>query len=605
MAGYSVEDQVTALEALAAGRKVRRIVWGNLALWIVFFLLAAIDLGIILLAFWSAWQTGDWENPDDNLLGAMFPFVFLFLLPIFPAWHRNALPAVDALRHAAVESRDNALFDSALPEEPDTTDLRLGTERFDHIGALSNRQVADRLGRLVPISAILLQPSTLLFNLYNGISRESVLPLGTYLPDSKTVDTSVAVLGALMLLLWIVLFVRARKYRRGVPVTADEWGIQWHPRRHRTVSLAWHDVRSFFKFAYGSTSGSGSAGLKTQVYVLDGGDTLLVWQRYPALSNASAAVRQRKEVDRFVKLVSARTGKPLRDLAVLADELASAPAADLSGAPRQQRMDYGWVDSRVAGIQAPRRLRRRSGRKVALVLALLLLPILLVGGAFAAKAQLHDYQASYYASLPAKLHAHEPLYFSDLTTADDHWFIQDPTSDNPFGYVFADDGYHLTGTQGYVSDSWLHTTYVDSAVEVTASQTAGQTNDGVGLVLRSDIMNSNMVVFFASPTDGSWTLDAFHFGHANFNDNWTYLTGGTSAAIRIGVIQPNRLLAIMRGGQYLLYINNQFVASYYDDAHETPSRGYSGVYVNEANTVGIFTNFTVYQVKPPPSLEYV
>ncbi|HZC78565.1 MAG TPA: hypothetical protein VE258_12510, partial [Ktedonobacterales bacterium] len=88
-------------------------------------------------------------------------------------------------------------------------------------------------------------------------------------------------------------------------------------------------------------------------------------------------------------------------------------------------------------------------------------------------------------------------------------------------------------------------------------------------------------------------------------DNWTYLTSGTSAAIRIGVVQPNRLLVIMRGGQYLLYINNQFVGSYYDDAHDTPSRGYAGVYVNQANTEGIFTNFTVYQVKPPPSLEYV
>src|SRR5260221_1425199 len=111
------------------------------------------------------------RKTKGNMLGAMFPFVFLFLLPIFPAWHRNALPAVDALRHAAIESRDNALFDSALPEEPDTTDLPLGTERFDHIGALSNRQVADRLGRLVPTSGHLLQSSTLPFHLYYGTSR--------------------------------------------------------------------------------------------------------------------------------------------------------------------------------------------------------------------------------------------------------------------------------------------------------------------------------------------------------------------------------------------------------------------------------------------------
>jgi hypothetical protein len=341
------------------------------------------------------------------------------------------------------------------------------------------------------------------------------------------------------------------------------------------------------------------------VYVLDAGDTLLVWQRYPALSNVWAAVRQRKEVDRFVKLVIARTGKPLRDLSVLADELASAPTADLSGAPQQQGMDYGWVDSRVAGMQLPRRAKRRFGRKVALVLALLLLPVLLVGGAFGAKAQLHDYQASYYASLPAKLHAQRPLYFGDMRSPNEGWLVQSPLTNDPFGYSIEDDGYHVTGPKGDWVGAWLRTTYVDSAVEVTASQTAGAQYDGVGLILRSDILNTHMVVFFASPTDGSWTFDAFHYDLSNPDDNWTYLAYGASAAIHIGDLQPNKLLAITRGGQYLLYINDQLVGSYYDSDHITPRRGYAGVYVNQANTEGIFTNFTVHQVKPPPSLEYV
>lgn len=604
MARYSVEDQVTALEALAEGRKLRRIVWINLALRLALLFVVLISLAVIPLAFLSAWQTGDWQNLDDYMLGAIFPFVFLFLLPAFPATRRNALPAVDALRRAASESRDSTFAPVAQSPEPESTDLPAGSARFDHIGALSNRQAAERIARLFTIWPVVM-PVVFLFSLYNSISRESVLPLGTYLPDSKIVGISMAVLGVVVFGMAGLLFIRARTYRHGVPVTADEWGIQWRPRRGRTISLAWHDVRSFFTFSYGSAIGNRSAGLKTLIYVVDAGDALLVCQCYPALSNVPAAVRQREEVDRFVKLVVARTGKPLRDLSSYARQLAERPGAITRHGMLPHTAEYQQYATPLSSKAAARQTRTYVARGCAIVLALLLLPILLVSGAFAAKAQLHDYQASYYASLPAKLHAHEPLSFSDFTSADDHWFIQDPTSDNPFGYVFADDGYHLTGTQGYVSDSWLHTTYVDSAVEVTASQTAGQTNDGVGLVLRSDIMNSNMVVFFASPTDGSWTLDAFHFGHANFNDNWTYLTGGTSAAIRIGVIQPNRLLAIMRGGQYLLYINNQFVASYYDDAHETPSRGYSGVYVNEANTEGIFTNFVVYQVKPPPSLEYV
>src|SRR5258707_3691958 len=162
MARYSIEDQVTALEALAAGRKLRRIVWANLVLWIALCLLVAIDLNIVLLAFWSAWQTGDWENLDYHLIGAAIPFALLFLLRVFPFWRGNALPAVDALRRAAIESRVNGLLDSAQLEESDATEVSIGSdpERFGHVGALSNRQAAERLGRLFPIAAILLQPIT-------------------------------------------------------------------------------------------------------------------------------------------------------------------------------------------------------------------------------------------------------------------------------------------------------------------------------------------------------------------------------------------------------------------------------------------------------------
>ena len=169
-------------------------------------------------------------------------------------------------------------------------------------------------------------PILFLFNLYNGISRESVLPLGTYLPDPKMVDTGEIALGVVVAGMAGLLLFRARTYRRGVPVTADAWGIQWRPRRGRTISLAWHDVRSFFTFSYGFAIGSGSAGQKTLVYAVDAGDALLVCQCYPALSDVPAAVRQRTEVDRFVKLVIARTGKPLRNFPAMRAGLRNALA---------------------------------------------------------------------------------------------------------------------------------------------------------------------------------------------------------------------------------------------------------------------------------------
>jgi hypothetical protein len=379
-------------------------VWANLVLWIALFLLVAIDLNIVLLAFWSAWQTGDWENLDYHLIGAAIPFALLFLLLVFPFWRGNALPAMDALRRAAIESRVNGLLDSAQLEKSDATEVSIGTEpeRFGHVGALSNRQAAERLGRLFPIAAILLQPITLLFSLYD-INQESVLPLGTYLPDSKAVDTVEIVLGATVLIMALFLFTGMRKYRRGVPITADEWGIQWYPRRNRTISLAWHDVCSFFMFSYGSISGNRFAGLKTQVYVLDGGDALLVWQRYPALSSVSGAVNQRKEVDRFVKLVVARTHTTPRDLTDLAEELASdgAPNPDVLAALRQRGTDYGQAAPLHSSIQAPERPRRGLGRRVVFGLVLALLPIVLIGGAFGAKAKLRDYRSSARRPLPS------------------------------------------------------------------------------------------------------------------------------------------------------------------------------------------------------------
>jgi hypothetical protein len=317
-------------------------------------------------------------------------------------------------------------------------------------------------------------------------------------------------------------------------------------------------------------------------------------------------VRQREEIERFARLIITRTGKPLRDLSGYASEFATDPGAIARAGILSHSMKYQQFAAPMAGIPTAKQPKRFSPRGCALVLLLLLLPFVLVGGVFGAKWKLHDYQASYYASLPAKLHAQRPLYFSDFSSSDGSWYERAATAENPFGYVFADDGYHLTGLQSKIIDSWSQFRfYFDAAVEVTASQTAGTTYDGVGLVLHSDWYGNNMVVFFASPTDGSWSLLAYHFGHPNPDDNWTYLASGTSSAIRIGDLQPNRLLAIMRGAQYLLYINNQLVDSYYDSYHDTPRSGYVGVYVNEANTEGIFTNFAVYQVKPPPSLEYV
>jgi hypothetical protein len=277
MAGYSVEDQVTALEALAVGRKPRRIVWVNLVLWIALLLLDAINLGILLLAFWSAWQTGEWRSLDRNWLGSalLIPLTF-FLLVILKVQRRDASPAANALLQASREYGDNTPLASPQPELLDDAEQPSGSQRFGNLGAFSNsKQFFDALNRYSASVPIFLTLQSLP-ELYSGIEHETLPALAPYLPDDLAITIGFAAVVVAYALAIIGVWLRWGRHLHGVPVTADEWGIEWRSARGRTLSLAWHSVQSFFVFSYEISVARTGSTLKSEVHVLDGGETLLV-----------------------------------------------------------------------------------------------------------------------------------------------------------------------------------------------------------------------------------------------------------------------------------------------------------------------------------------
>ena len=169
----------------------------------------------------------------------------------------------------------------------------------------------------------------------------------------------------------------------------------------------------------------------------------------------------------------------------------------------------------------------------------------------------------YIRTLSARVAAETSL-FSDPLTSDDHaWPVQSPTATDTASYHYAYGGYAMTGGQpGYTNIATADALYGDVALAVTARQIGSSHNNGVGLVARSLSANgsyADQIAFYISPTTGYWSLYHYQPGHRNSDDNWQYLDGGSSSAIHTGANATNRLLLVLRGTEYLCYINGQFV----------------------------------------------
>lgn len=63
----------------------------------------------------------------------------------------------------------------------------------------------------------------------------------------------------------------------------------------------------------------------------------------------------------------------------------------------------------------------------------------------------------------------------------------------------------------------------------------------------------------------------------------------------------NRLLLVVRGGEYLYYVNGQFVGRYLETGSTLPLEHYGdpGIFLSDDSTTGVFNDFAIYPAPPP------
>jgi hypothetical protein len=204
---------------------------------------------------------------------------------------------------------------------------------------------------------------------------------------------------------------------------------------------------------------------------------------------------------------------------------------------------------------------------------------------------LQHLQLTRYAALPARIHVEKPLFADALATPDDNWPVGTDSSDD-VTYSYVNGAYQISGDGG---EALANRTFGDAAVEVTVRQTftnpnltMGQLGE-IGLVVRVGGNPDHFVTFTISPL-GDWALMRYE-DTGNDANGWKALAlGQHSSAVHDGFV-PNRLLVLMRGSEYVCYVNDQLVAIAHDDALR---QGRVGLWLDDNTTVGHYSQFAVY-----------
>jgi hypothetical protein len=407
---------------------------------------------------------------------------------------------------------------------------------------------------------------------------------------SESMSVVLSGVTAVLLLLSVVSAFAWYRWSRPVGVHVDGMGIEWRAPglRRRLNRIAWHEAQSFIVASeFGAATWPISGFSIHQAYALIAPDVTFSWQ----IKNPTDAELQTSQA--LIELIFLQTRLPLRDVTTALDRKLWRPELN--------RKKAEVPDEGGASLSAylPFGMRHQRARiwLLAVLVSLLLVQVFVPFLLWPASSWLQDRQRQYYSTLSAQVHLHEPLFADDLSTSRNIWPEE---RNNQFGesYFYQDGAYHMTGRDpDRLMYAWATEMMADVAVEVTAAQIGTAENDGVGLLLRRDYSDSNRVVYQVSPS-GFWSLWRYYSPDDSSND-WHIMDAGTSAAIHTGSGAKNHPLVIMKGSLYLCYINDQFVASVYDQ--KASPRGHMGVYMNTSVTEGVFTDFAVY---PAPEIKW-
>ena len=579
------QDDASVMERRAKRARARSVQFAVLEFLLI--------MGIGVFGLWRAWESANW----DSFWTSTIPLIVFAFFPLLALVLPNRLWfQTERLRDGARGLREvAALGDERLAPVAVLQPAPLSSGEMPagplQIGPLKQRP------SLAPYLPIWLATGFMPLFVLVVFGPLFLIPYDNFAPGglSSPFFTFTPFLFFVPVALWIALL--ARRYRKQtLYVTADERGLEWQPRRNgrnksSTKRITWDQVRSLSRVDQGLEG----------IYVLDASEADLIWT-----VGTTASEEESGASESLLRLIVTRTSKPLRDLSKVASELAQ-PGGNASRRLASRAPSAGGLAT-LPGVyavgQRPKRRQVRAGLWVAG-----LVPVLLAGLLFGAGAWLQWYQPQYLAGIPARVYAEAPLFHDDLASQTGYWPVRQPTSDDPSGYAYVGGTYQLSGN---VADNFVVALeaqqFGDAAYEVTATQSGvlpQNGGDGVGLALHATGDKDNFTVFQVTYT-GAWELWQYKYVDNRASDNWSEVDSGESSAILRGSGEANRLLVVVRGSTYLLYVNDQFMGSYTVSSYDhLPTYGYAGVYLDESAMTGTFTQFSVYPVNPTTPWDYV
>jgi hypothetical protein len=563
---------------------------------------------------WWAWRSGSWDEFYSLLLPAIPGFMLLWRVrEVKPHRRRDAMmrTGARALREVAAHG-DEQDAPLAEPQPAPLEDAELATDAM-RIELGENHPIL--MGIVWVLMALL------------GVMGVGMIGLGAWMaklianpPNHQSLarwEVAVAVgmvgiciaVGIVLagLPIWAVRQdIRRRHQHRYV---ADAWGMRRGEGR-TLEAIAWHEVRSFFRItevAEALTNPKAEAWLRqldehaeegmrrfasearaqnlTMHYVLDAGEHVWTW----SVTRREQA-RQAAMYDRLWGVIVSRGHRPLRDVSQPAARIARAAtegeqAAAAVAGPSATDVALASIAPAPPSGRTQAARGKRWGRVI--TLAPIIAGVVFCGGGWS----LQQYQRALYGGLPARIHAETPLFADSLAADDGLWPVHAATADDA-AYAYVNGVYQISGNGG---QAMLDRTYGDAAVGVTVQQRASNMNEKmgdlgqIGLIMRASDNPSGLVTFTIGPL-GGWALMRYREWGPDAGQWQVLAIGEHNGAIHQGFVR-NRLLVLMRGSEYVCFVNDQLVAVAHDDAL---SAGQVGLWLDDSTTIGRYASFAVY-----------
>lgn len=542
-----------------------------------------------LLSAWASWNLNNWSLFWIVTIGyyIFIPTVSgLFAFETRPASQRVSQNPL--LRSILANAGDRIAPIEAVQPAPLDAESGLLAQQGEHFDSLAIRmkprtRAGCLSGFLVVVGTVIF--STNVVSLVNFTGTLFLLFLAFFAP-------------MLPITLIFLIISRWRARHQEHPITVDDSGITWYTRGSRQAKhIAWSEAQAFLRSAVMPISAS-AAGTTPSLnnYLLVSAQEIFTWT---VPLNPSVAVLL--DSDRLTRIIVTRTGLPLRDVTLFANELGTmgknlVPLVEARGLTR-------GVPPEV--LQEALTQQKKSPNPLRVIGVLLLLCLILVP--FAVGGGLQYENTNYYAAINHVVTNETPTYHDPLNQDDGNWSVTPISPQNTAGSAYVNGAYELHGTQPNQTEQIVqpYQTFGSAAYAVTAVETGtvpDNESDGIGLIVHANADQSDFLVFYVQYS-GAWDLYHYHEYGPNDPDNWEYIDDGTSSAIHQGPGAANRLMIVTYPDTVALYANGQFLYHYvpfdYRPIHADFGRsGSAGVFLNSQTMTGDFTDFTVSPAPP-------